>query len=189
MTRIAYNRKPYQEAVFFLESNGYTLITKEDEYAGFGSPVYISDVNGYISYTTCSKFWSAIKRNNIPEKFNKDNPFALYNIEKWLKEFKGSISLKSTEYLGAREKLMFFCSVCSNEFDASWDTMYANKKGCPYCAGKRVSPNRSFASVHSELLQEWDYEKNSKSPEEYSPEVEGLFGGNVILVDILGSAT
>lgn len=36
-----------------------------------------------------------------------------------------------------------------------------NGKGCPYCAGKRpVLGETDFASVHPELLPEWDYEKN-----------------------------
>ncbi|OQB11618.1 MAG: hypothetical protein BWY15_02433 [Firmicutes bacterium ADurb.Bin193] len=42
--------------------------------------------------------------------------------------------------------------------------------GCPYCAGKRsVIGETDLATVHPELLKEWDYEKNgTKKPEAYN---------------------
>jgi DNA-directed RNA polymerase subunit RPC12/RpoP len=36
--------------------------------------------------------------------------------------------------------------------------------GCPYCSGKIVNESNSFASVHSSLLKEWDFDKNEISP-------------------------
>ena len=42
--------------------------------------------------------------------------------------------------------------------------------GCPYCAGKRPFPGETdFATVHPELLPEWDYEKNGVlRPEDFT---------------------
>jgi hypothetical protein len=42
--------------------------------------------------------------------------------------------------------------------------------GCPYCAGQRPTKRRNLATVYTELLAEWDWEKNSpKTPQEFSP--------------------
>ena len=41
--------------------------------------------------------------------------------------------------------------------------------GCPYCAGQRPTANRNFATEYPELLKEWDWEKNSKMPEDFTP--------------------
>lgn len=45
-----------------------------------------------------------------------------------------------------------------------------NGTDCPYCAGNLPIPGETdLATVHPELLAEWDYEKNkSKSPEQYT---------------------
>jgi len=32
--------------------------------------------------------------------------------------------------------------------------------GCPYCAGKKVTNENSFAVLHPEKANEWNYEKN-----------------------------
>lgn len=42
--------------------------------------------------------------------------------------------------------------------------------GCPYCAGQRPTKRRNLATAYPELLDEWDWEKNSPSkPQDYSP--------------------
>lgn len=35
-------------------------------------------------------------------------------------------------------------------------------RGCPYCAGRQVTPERSLAALHPDLLAEWDCERNEE---------------------------
>lgn len=44
--------------------------------------------------------------------------------------------------------------------------------GCPYCSHHKLCPHNNFKALHPELMDERDYEKNSKEgiyPEDYSP--------------------
>lgn len=60
---------------------------------------------------------------------------------------------------------------CQNEH--VWKTEFGNRiagKGCPYCAGKYpIIGTNDLASLHPELVKEWDYDKNRRKPEEYLP--------------------
>ena len=60
--------------------------------------------------------------------------------------------------------------VCKNGHE--WESQVSNRNagnGCPYCCGRLANSNNNLAIVHPYLLDEWDYEKNSKSPENYTP--------------------
>lgn len=52
----------------------------------------------------------------------------------------------------------------------SWKAKLTDRRrgnGCPYCGNRKVSRGENdLASVHPELLPEWDYEKNTAVPEE-----------------------
>jgi ribosomal protein L37AE/L43A len=42
------------------------------------------------------------------------------------------------------------------------------KSGCPYCSGRKSKNGiNDFATLHPELLQEWNYSKNDKTPEQF----------------------
>jgi hypothetical protein len=41
--------------------------------------------------------------------------------------------------------------------------------GCPYCAGHLPSKNYNLLICNLKLANEWDYDKNDKKPEEYTP--------------------
>lgn len=45
----------------------------------------------------------------------------------------------------------------------------SNGNGCPYCAGKRVLIGfNDLATQHPNLISDWDYDNNQKSPSEYT---------------------
>ena len=58
------------------------------------------------------------------------------------------------------------------KFIHSWEAQVYSRKsgqGCPICAGKIIQKNfNDFATVCPELLNEWDYERNTINPEEIS---------------------
>ena len=60
---------------------------------------------------------------------------------------------------------------CSNGHE--WqEKIYIRTAGskCPYCAKKRVIPGENdFATIHPELLCEWNYKKNTFKPNELFP--------------------
>ena len=74
---------------------------------------------------------------------------------------------------GSHKKIWWYCGECGNE----WKTSVANRvagKGCPICGRRKqgltkeqklIEKKGTFASKHSNLLNEWDYEKNRIDPE------------------------
>ena len=64
---------------------------------------------------------------------------------------------------------------CENE-DHEWETTIAsrnNDAGCPFCesckANRRASKEYNLAIIYPELVAEWNFIKNNKYPEEYTP--------------------
>ena len=64
--------------------------------------------------------------------------------------------------IGSNFKVWWKCEQ-GHEWEA---TIYPRVKGigCPYCSGKRaIKGINDFATIHPELLEEWDYEENEKN--------------------------
>jgi hypothetical protein len=63
----------------------------------------------------------------------------------------------------------WICPDRGHSYKASVSNRYRGK-GCPFCAGKRPFPGETdFATVHPELLSEWDFEKNGNlRPEDFT---------------------
>lgn len=60
------------------------------------------------------------------------------------------------------------------EFEHSYNQNISSKTisniGCPICSGKQtLSGYNDFATLHSELLKEWDFNKNTVKPSEIAP--------------------
>lgn len=66
---------------------------------------------------------------------------------------------------------------CSKGEDHVWEARIASRaapedgilSGCPFCAGRKPSKGYNLAVAYPELLNEWDYSKNQKPPENYVP--------------------
>ena len=62
---------------------------------------------------------------------------------------------------------------CSKNPKHVWKTnindRYSKKTGCPYCAGKLASEDYNLLVCNPKLCEEWDYKKNDKRPEDYTP--------------------
>ena len=80
--------------------------------------------------------------------------------------------------LGSHKKVFWKCSK-NHEWQAIIDSR--NKgNGCPYCSGRfAIRGENDFATVHPELLTEWNYDKNTFAPNELLPSSGKKFGGNV----------
>ncbi|MBR5266965.1 MAG: zinc-ribbon domain-containing protein [Lachnospiraceae bacterium] len=52
-----------------------------------------------------------------------------------------------------------------HEWQASPNNRINRKEGCPYCEHQKIIPGKTdFGSAHTDLLWEWDFEKNFFSP-------------------------
>lgn len=62
------------------------------------------------------------------------------------------------------------CKVCHQTLEATVFEKSNGIKKCPYCQGKLPIPNKtSLAALHQELMNEWNFKKNSRNPEEEFP--------------------
>lgn len=60
--------------------------------------------------------------------------------------------------------------LCQNGHE--WEAIVKNRTrgaGCPSCAGLNPTADNNFATEYPEMLKEWDWEKNSKKPEDFTP--------------------
>jgi hypothetical protein len=56
-----------------------------------------------------------------------------------------------------------------HEWEAVINSRSRGGHGCPYCAGQRPTSDRNFGTEHPELIKEWNWEKNTVRPEEFTP--------------------
>lgn len=145
-----------------VESKGYVYISR---YIGKWNKtrVLISDKNRY-KYDICL---SDISKGKKISFINKRNPFTLENISKWCKLNKKTFELlENNVYSGALDKLAFKCKnpKCNETFYSNWNSVY-NGYGCRYCSGKQVGSKNNLAYLRPDLVQEWNFELNTISPE------------------------
>lgn len=54
-----------------------------------------------------------------------------------------------------------------------WENSINNRTGnkyiCPFCSNRKICVHNNLLAKHFNLCEEWDYEKNEKSPNEYAP--------------------
>lgn len=58
---------------------------------------------------------------------------------------------------------------CKNKHE--WETTIAHRsagEGCPYCSGNRVCKDNCLATLRPDLAEEWDYDKNEKTPYDFT---------------------
>ena len=60
--------------------------------------------------------------------------------------------------------------LCNKNIKHEWKTEIKGKMGCPYCShGHLPSEDYNLLLDNPKLCEEWDYNKNPKRPEEYTP--------------------
>ena len=89
-------------------------------------------------------------------------------LKEW--NFHKNISLDPLKLLPSSNVKAWWSCIKGHEWQTSISSRTNGKAGCPYCAIKRVSPNRNLATYFPEVAADWNYERNSgKIPAEYSP--------------------
>ena len=76
-----------------------------------------------------------------------------------------------TVTLGSNKKVWWKC-----DKGHEWEALICNmskSKDCPYCTNRKVLKGyNDLGTLFPKLAEEWDYEKNNKSPFEYSKSSE-----------------
>lgn len=109
-----------------------------------------------------------IKENSIVRQYPE-------LLIEWDYEKNGNVNPEYVSY-GSVRKHWWKCSECGNEYLMAVNNRTNQKQGCPICSrakrGKnhvthRIESIGSLASNMPEILNEWDYEKNTLSPDRY----------------------
>ena len=109
-------------------------ITLLEDYKGSKAYHWVKTKEGYI--TKVRPYSLSMNINIYDFVFNINNPNTLENIKLWLKINGNNLEIKSTKYIGAKERYTFKCS-CGNEFETSWEYIYLNHiTRCPKCSHK-----------------------------------------------------
>lgn len=96
-------------------------------------------------------------------------------LEEW--DYENNDKQPEEFIFSSRKKARWICKICGNKWETYIDHRTGKKKtGCPECAKKmRAELKHQYAlknngSIQNPLLlKEWDYTKNKKGPEEYTP--------------------
>ncbi len=124
------------------------------------------------SYSTGIYFRACKNKRNCPVCAGKKieigfNDFASIHPEllsEWNYEKNNILPIEIA--VGSNKKVWWKCKF-GHEWQATADNRHHNNSGCPYCASKKIKIGfNDFASIHPELLSEWDYEKNDILPTE-----------------------
>ncbi|MBQ7093958.1 MAG: zinc-ribbon domain-containing protein, partial [Clostridia bacterium] len=68
---------------------------------------------------------------------------------------------------GSGKKIWWKCKVCGHEWKTSVSHRTSRHGGCPCCSNKvTIRGKNDIATTHPELLNEWNFEKNSITPYE-----------------------
>ncbi len=88
--------------------------------------------------------------------------------KEWNYEKNGDL-LPNQVIFGSNIVVWWRCSEKNHEWFTSVASRTQKNSGCLYCCGHLVKKEDSFGSKYKELLEEWDYDKNTIDPYEVTP--------------------
>lgn len=110
---------------------------------------------------------SAVKKGESLKRRHVDEKGSLFDnrkdvLDEWDYE-KNTVSPKDISS-GSRSRVWWKCSKCKGSYiTAVYNKTKDKPTKCPYCSGEKVLVGyNDFATVHPELLEEWDYKKNEE---------------------------
>ena len=113
-----------------LSKKGYEF--KYVEYKNSKNYVMATDDVGYKLYSNLSGF----KNNKHGRKFDKSNPYTIYNIRLWLSKNNPNIELLSEIYLGAKTEMICKCRLDGNIFKINLSNLQ-RMHGCQECVARK----------------------------------------------------
>ncbi len=94
--------------------------------------------------------------------------------EQW--NYEKNIGLTPKDFVRGSAKMVWWKCEKGHEWQARlfWRTKMGN--GCPYCCNQKILTGyNDLATIAPELVQEWDFDKNDKTPYEVAPNTRRTF--------------
>jgi hypothetical protein len=88
-------------------------------------------------------------------------------MEEWDFDKNKDIVLSSITY-GSDKKVWWKCKICGYSYCAKICDRVNKKHGCASCSGKIITDRNRLSYLFPEISGEWDFEKNSKTPSDFS---------------------
>lgn len=117
--------------------------------------------------SNCPKCYNSTRSDNTRKATSSLN--LATEFPKLCKEWHSAKNKKLPQSFMPRsmDKVWWLCSK-GHEWQAVIDSRTAGR-GCPYCSGRRASPEHNFGRTFPEIASEWDTTKNKKTPDQYTP--------------------
>ncbi len=121
-------------------------------------PIYLRVKGGMCPICRQQKRTETVRKNKLQRGNNDLLSRFPWIAKEWSKE---KNKLQPSEVLYSSHSNYWWTCPKGHEYSMSPNRRTGMGNGCPYCAGKKVLPGfNDLASMHPELLAEWDYEKN-----------------------------
>ena len=105
------------------------------------------------------QYLSSIKNNSLQSKFPRI-------AKEWHPVKNGSLTPDMFDF-GSIENVWWKCPTCKGEWRTTINLRTNQKTKCPFCSGRRALKGFSdLATMRPDLVLDWDYKKNDKSPED-----------------------
>ena len=169
-------RFPFEYVYNFFKNNNYSLLS--EEYVRIDEPLIAQCPIGHIISIRFGDFTNGVRCAKCSyAQLGINNRLSFDEFAEQINKINDQDVLISTEYNGSNGEIIFKCYKCGNNYKT---TLNQFKQGCrcPSCsriAGKQklieslISDEYNFAVINKELLEEWDWNKNEKSPYSYTP--------------------
>ena len=76
--------------------------------------------------------------------------------------FGRNLLLPSEVHKSSGMKVFWKCEAAGHEWTANIQSRARNGAGCPYCTGKKTTPERALSATHPQLVEEWNWELNKQ---------------------------
>ena len=124
-----------------LYKKGYHLLISEKDYKGVTKTDLICEDNLGYKYMVV---YNEIMSGKHPRHVIKSNPFAIYNINKYLENNNLDFECISDKYHDKKAQLDFICKRCGEMISKNWDSINRNGETrthiqCPNCDGRTES--------------------------------------------------
>ena len=156
------------------------ILEENQQYKNANTKLDFYDKYGYKYNYSIHCLDSAIKRGfNVTGPFELSNKYALENIRMWIVKNNKQYNLYCDEYKGSHiSNMNFSCNICGYKWKTCWSCIYSSNTGCPQCAIKangeksqerNLTEEYNLQALRPELVKEWDYNKNIKTPDKVLP--------------------
>lgn len=101
--------------------------------------------------------------------FEKSLAFLKPNLAKmWHPTKNGNLKPKNISAASGKKKYWFICEY-GHEFQSTTNNKKNEERLCSYCSKRLASKDYNFSKKFPHLLSQWDFDKNKKKPDDFTP--------------------